>query len=96
MKSFTAKEFSRCPAKVYEAAREDGRAEVTHDRFRGSFLIVSDNGTPAGYKTKAKRILDEDCLGWRDILHILAANIEEFEEDAIKRIVRLINEKAPD
>lgn len=39
MKSFTAKEFSRCPAKVYEAAREDGKVEVTHDRFRGKFLI---------------------------------------------------------
>lgn len=39
MKSFTAKEFSRCPAKVYEAAREDGKAEVTHDRFGGKFQI---------------------------------------------------------
>lgn len=39
MKSFTAKEFSRCPAKVYEAAREDGKAEVTHDRFQGCFHV---------------------------------------------------------
>lgn len=39
MKSFTAKEFSRCPAKVYEAAREDGKAEVTHDRFGGCFHL---------------------------------------------------------
>lgn len=96
MKSFTAKEFSRCPAKVYEAAREDGKVEVTHDRFRGSFLIVSDNGTPAGYKEKAKRILGEESLGWRDMLHILATNTEYLEEESIKRIVRLINEKAPD
>lgn len=39
MKSFTAKEFSRCPAKVYEAAREDGKVEVTHDRFLGCFHV---------------------------------------------------------
>lgn len=39
MKSFTAKEFSRCPAKVYESARADGRAEVTHDRFMGCFHV---------------------------------------------------------
>lgn len=39
MKSFTAKEFSRCPAKVYEAARENGKAEITHDRFGGKFQI---------------------------------------------------------
>ena len=41
MKSFTAKEFSRCPAKVYEAAREDGKVEITHDRFKGGFFIYS-------------------------------------------------------
>lgn len=39
MRSFTAKEFSRCPAKVYEAARDDGKAEITHDRFYGCFHI---------------------------------------------------------
>ena len=39
MKSFTAKEFSRCPAKVYEAAREDGSVEIAHDRFGGTFQI---------------------------------------------------------
>lgn len=39
MKSFTAKEFSRCPAKVYEAAREDGCVEITHDRFSGVFRM---------------------------------------------------------
>lgn len=44
MKSFTAKEFSRCPAKVYEAAREDGKVEVTHDRFRGKFVITYEIG----------------------------------------------------
>lgn len=39
MKSFTAKEFSRCPAKVYEAAMDDGKVEITHDRFGGKFQI---------------------------------------------------------
>jgi len=40
MKSFTAKEFSRCPAKVYEAAREDGKVEITHDRFNECFALT--------------------------------------------------------
>lgn len=50
MKSFTAKEFSRCPAKVYEAAREDGSAEITHDRFNGAFVIT--------YKSDSKVSID--------------------------------------
>jgi len=37
--TFTAKQFSRCPAKVYEAAREDGSVEITHDRFGGKFVM---------------------------------------------------------
>lgn len=40
MKSFTAKEFSRCPAKVYEAAREDGMAYVSHDRHKEPFVLL--------------------------------------------------------
>lgn len=40
MKTFTAKDFSRCPAKVYEAAREDGKVEVTHDRFPHKFTLI--------------------------------------------------------
>lgn len=39
MKTFTAKQFSRAPAQVFEAARENGKAEVTHDRFKGKFEI---------------------------------------------------------
>lgn len=42
MKSFTAKEFSRCPAKVYEAAREDGKAFVSHERYPAGFVILYD------------------------------------------------------
>lgn len=43
MRSFTAKEFSRCPAQVYEAAREDGKVEITHDRFYGVFQLYHNN-----------------------------------------------------
>lgn len=39
MKTFTAKQFSRAPAQVFDAAREDGKVEVTHDRFRGRFQV---------------------------------------------------------
>ncbi len=39
MKTFTAKQLSRTPAKVFEAAREDGKVEVTHDRFSGRFQL---------------------------------------------------------
>lgn len=42
MKSFTAKEFSRCPAKVYEAARKDGEVEIVHDRFCVPFRMFYD------------------------------------------------------
>jgi hypothetical protein len=39
MKKFTAKQFSRAPAQVFDAAKEDGKAEITHDRFKGKFQI---------------------------------------------------------
>lgn len=142
MKSFTAKEFSRCPAKVYEAAREDGKVEVAHDRFPhnfsliyrdienaklldagltqpdidaarekfidieklmthgpykvGDYLAINKKDDQVKNKKLAKEISGEDWMGWRDLLHILSANINEFEGDAIKRIVLLINKKAPD
>jgi len=41
MKSFTAKEFSRCPAKVYDAAKEVGSVEITHDRFNGGRFCIA-------------------------------------------------------
>ena len=39
MKTFTAKQLSRSPAQVFDAAREDGKAEITHDRFKGKFEL---------------------------------------------------------
>jgi len=41
MKTFTAKEFSRCPAKVYEAAKEVGSVAITHDRFNGGRFCIA-------------------------------------------------------
>lgn len=45
MKTFTAKQLSRAPAKIFDAAREDGKVEITHDRFTGRFQLyhVPDN-----------------------------------------------------
>ena len=40
MKTFTAKQLSRAPAKVFEAAREDGKVEITHDRFLWPFTLT--------------------------------------------------------
>jgi len=41
MKSFTAKEFSRCPAKVYDAAKDVGSVEITHERFNGGRFCIA-------------------------------------------------------
>jgi hypothetical protein len=39
MKSFTAKQFSRTPGVVFDAAREDGKVEITHGQFAGKFQL---------------------------------------------------------
>lgn len=82
MKSFTAKEFSRCPARVYEAAREDGEVEVTHDRFNGKFYFcfVSD-----------KEILDIV----ENVESDLAAYIERGTPEA-QGVGQFMKKKAPD
>jgi len=54
MKSFTAKEFSRCPAQVYEAARADGIAEVAHDRHDGCFHLY--------HVPRPENIIDEGAV----------------------------------
>lgn len=44
MKTFTAKQFSRAPAQVFDAARDDGTVEITHDRFKGKFILKHEIG----------------------------------------------------
>lgn len=48
MKSFTAKQFVKAPAQVYEAAREEGAAEITHDRHPGKFVMTYNKKAPEG------------------------------------------------
>jgi hypothetical protein len=56
MKTFTAKEFSRCPAKVYDAAREEGSVEITHDRFGGKFVMEYKVGLLTSMNEQLERI----------------------------------------
>lgn len=52
MKTFTAKQLSRNPAQVFDAAREDGEVSITHDRFTGNFEL--------SYYTKIQTLDDQE------------------------------------
>lgn len=60
MKSFTAKEFSRCPAKVYESARVGGRVEITHDRFGGVFTLKYEQNSEEYFAAMGVREFSDD------------------------------------
>jgi hypothetical protein len=88
MKTFTAKEFSRCPAKVYEAAREDGLAEITHDRFGGKFIME--------YNVGLLTAMNEKELS--PVIMRTFSDLEEFNKGFIDitELRRRENKKAPD
>jgi len=39
MKTFTAKQFSRTPKVIFDAARQDGSVRITHEWFNDEFII---------------------------------------------------------
>jgi len=45
MKTFTARQLSRTPANIFDAAREDGKVEITHDRYKGQFHLYYKKNT---------------------------------------------------
>ena len=39
MKEYTAKDFKMLPKEIYDAAYLDGAVKVTHERYKGFFII---------------------------------------------------------
>lgn len=79
MKTFTAKQFTRTPGQVFEAAREDGKVEITHDRFKGIFTLK--------YFLEDDWDLDdkmgnEDCFS-QNIQHAMKNNIKDNGDGTI-------------
>ena len=57
MKTFTAKQFSRTPGVVFDAAREDGAAAITHGH-NNEFTLTHNKGKPAFEFNRVKPIDD--------------------------------------
>jgi hypothetical protein len=55
MKTFTAKQFSRNPAQVFDAAREYGRAVITHGGYLSGQFVLE-------YQKKADEFISEEYL----------------------------------
>ena len=45
MKTFTATQLNKSAQEVFAAAKEDGAVLIDHDRYKGSFAIISDHHT---------------------------------------------------
>lgn len=60
MKTFTAKQFSRTPGVVFDAARDDGKAEITH----GANNKFELNYIKSPYERMAQDILVGKELVW--------------------------------
>ena len=45
MKTFTATRLNKSAQEVFAAAKEDGAVLIEHDRYKGSFAIISDHHT---------------------------------------------------
>jgi hypothetical protein len=91
LQTFTAKQFSRCPAKVYEAAREDGSAEITHDRFGGKFVME--------YKVGVLTDLNDSLTRMESAMHSRIVNgygLVECDDGKLRFRRPKPYEKAPD
>lgn len=98
MKTFTAKQFSRTPGKVFDAARDDGKVEITHGANK-TFELTYLHEEIASNETI---VIDEECIKQfgidmaSAIKSTLAARRKLIENDLVPKDQLTDEEKGPE